>query len=171
MQTISTSYEIIFTYVSYSSVPAVAAPSAGDYLSTLRSGGVVSGAGMMTHIDTLTANTVSGTGVALSGYLAHLHTNAALASGAGIITHVDALGSNSAIAGSGVVAPSAPSAPSVPGVVSGGFLDKIFQQLSQLTPSDVAQSGGQLQQSGQDITFAAASAQGNMSMTFVKKGN
>jgi len=170
MQTISTSCEIIFTYVSYFSAPAAGvAAAAGDYLATLRSAGDVSGAGLMTHLDTLTTNTVIGTGVALAGYLAVLHTNAALASGAGIITHVDALGSNSAIAGSGVVAPSAPSAPSAPGVASGGFLEKIFQQLSQLSPSDVAQSGGQLQQTGNDLTFAAGSAQ--MSMTFVKKGN
>jgi len=147
-----------------SSAPAVVSaatsgPGLTTHLDTLRTSGSVSGPGLLTHVDTLTTNAApTGTGASLIGYLSALPNNVERQAGAGITTHVDALASNTAIAGSGVVAATGP---------SGGFLDKVFQMLIQLSPSDVAATGGQLNKSGNDVVFAAGS--GNMAMTFIKK--
>jgi len=133
-----------------------ASGSAAIHHDTLRTAGAVSGPGLFTHLDSLrTAAAVSGPG--LFNHLDSLRTAAAV-SGPGLTTHVDALASTTAIVGSGVVAATGP---------SGGFLDKVFQMLIQLSPSDVAASGGQLNKSGNDVVFAAGS--GNMAMTFIKK--
>jgi hypothetical protein len=150
MQTISTSYEIIFTYISYSSVPAAGvAAAAGDYLSTLRTAGAVSGAGLMTHLDTLTVNTNSGTGVALTGYLSALGTNAAVTTGAGLTGYLDALKTNSVVSGSSGASPSVTS-----------FLENVYNQIMAL-PAD-----GNKSVNGNKVSYTSTS--GPYAMAFIK---
>jgi len=137
------------------SAPAPVAPAAGvaaaagDYLSTLRSAGSVSGAGLMTHLDTLTTNTVIGTGVALSGYLSVLGTNAAVTTGAGLSGYLDALKTNSVVSGSSGASPSVTS-----------FLENVYNQIVAL-PED-----GNKIVNGNKVSYTSTS--GPYAMAFIQ---
>jgi hypothetical protein len=136
-------------------VVAAAAPAAGvaaaagDYLSTLRTAGAVSGAGLMTHLDTLTVNTNSGTGVALTGYLSALGTNAAVTTGAGLTGYLDALKTNSVVSGSSGASPSVTS-----------FLENVYNQIMAL-PAD-----GNKSVNGNKVSYTSTS--GPYAMAFIK---
>lgn len=127
---------------------AVAAPTSGDYLSTLNTGKAVSGGGLRNHVDTLSTNTSSGTGAALSNYLSALAVNAAGTSGAGLSGYLDALKTNSAASGS-VGSPSVTS-----------FLENVYKQIMAL-PNDGSRSV-----SGNKMSYAVTS--GPYAMAFVK---
>ncbi len=151
------------------SAPVVAAPAAGDYLSHLASDVSLGGAGLTTHVDTLSTNTApSGSGAAFQGYLGALGASAAAISGPGIKSYADVMASSSAIegaavaVGAGIAAASAPAAPAA----TGDFLQSVYSQIVALSEGEVAAAGGNLVQSGNGLAFSAAS--GSTSMTFVK---
>lgn len=137
----------VFAPPAVPSAPVVSAPAAGDYLGTLNTGVSVSGAGLVNHVDTLTSNSASGTGAAMSGYLSALGSNA-IASGAGFTGYTDALQTTSTISGS-----SGSSA-----VAS--FLQNVYSQIMAL-PADAKTV------SGSSVSFSASS--GNMAMSFTKQ--
>jgi len=130
--------------------PVVAAPSAGNYLSTLDtgSGTALSGAGLAGYLQTLASNT-STSGAGLTSYLDVLHSNASQTSGAGLTGYLDALKTNTAIAGTSSSSPSVSS-----------FLENVYNQILSL-PDDASKKV-----MGSSLTFAAAD--GPYSMAFVK---
>ncbi len=148
---------------------AAPAPSAGDYLNHLSGGNSISGAGLRTHVDTLTINSApTGTGAVFSSYLGLLPANSAGVSGSGLQSYTDMLLSCSAIEG-GAAAPVAAGIAAATSVSAGAgnFLESVYNQISTLTAEDVASVGGTLSQSGGSVAFAATS--GSTSMTFIKK--
>lgn len=123
---------------------ASAAPSAGDYLSTLGGGSAPTGAGPASYLSTLPQSSAP-TGSGLTGYLNTLAVNAS-ASGAGLSGYADALATNTAInTGSGVTA----------------FLESVYSQIMAL-PDD-----GSKKVSGSSVAFATTD--GQYAISFVKK--
>lgn len=123
---------------------ASAAPSAGNYLSTLGGGSSPTGAGLTSYTSTLPQSSAP-TGSGLTGYLNTLAVNAS-ASGAGLSGYVDALATNSAInKGSSVTA----------------FLESVYSQIMAL-PDD-----GSKKVSGSSVAFATTD--GQYAISFVRK--
>ncbi len=136
------------------SAPVVAAPAAGDYLSTLGGTGAspISGAGMVGYLDAIPAAAAPTSGAGMANYLDILATGASQTSGAGLAGYLDALATNSVAGSSSVAAPTSPSVSS--------FLESVYQQILAL-PED-----GSKKVSGSTLTFA--SANGPFAMSFVK---
>ena len=133
--------------------PAAAAPAAGDYLSHLGSDVSLGGAGLTTHVDTLSTNNApSGSGAAFQGYLGALGANAAGTSGAGLVGYLDALKTNEVV---GATATTTSGGASVT-----AFLENVYSQILSLP------DGPNKQTVGDSVTFS--SVEGPYAMSFAK---
>jgi hypothetical protein len=133
--------------------PVVAAPAAGDYLSHLASDVSLGGAGLTTHVDTLSSNTApSGSGAAFQGYLGALGASAAAISGAGMTGYLDALKTNEVV---GATATTTSGGASVT-----AFLENVYSQILSLP------DGPNKQTVGDSVTFS--SVEGPYAMSFAK---
>jgi hypothetical protein len=135
------------------SAPVAAAPAAGDYLSHLASDVSLGGAGLTTHVDTLSSNTApSGSGAAFQGYLGALGASAAAISGAGMTGYLDALKTNEVV---GATATTTSGGASVT-----AFLENVYSQILSLP------DGPNKQTVGDSVTFS--SVEGPYAMSFAK---